>query len=155
MEGLEIWLTENRKRWPDAKFITQGEFGLLWREHFKNHDQIDYRFVQRGSGVAGSEANLEIRWFMNKGFRLALLRDWKAGTPEKLIDFTRYDLPAKEPADPVSGQHARNWSLMNRLNQKGIRPQDQPISWEQLSAEELKIIGSRYPDLVPKHNAAK
>ncbi len=55
---------------------------------------------------------------MNKDFRLALLRDWQAGSPEQLIDFTRYDLPAREPDDPKKGGHSRNWSLMNRLNQK-------------------------------------
>lgn len=147
MDGLHIWLTETRKRWPDAKFITQGEFGLLWREQFKNNEKLDYRFVQRGSGVAGSEANLEVRWFMNQDFRLALLRDWQAGTPEQIIDFTRYDLPAKEPGDPEPGKHSRNWSLMNRLNQKGVRPQDQPISFGQLAAEEQAIIKRRYPDL--------
>jgi hypothetical protein len=153
MKGLHIWLSETRKRWPEAKFITLGEFGLLWREHFKDNDKIDYRFAQRGSGVRGSDSNLEIRWFMNKDFRLALLRDWKNNTPEGVIDFTRYDLPAREPADPEPGNHARNWSLMNRLNQKGIRPQDKPIPLDQLNAEEQDIIKRRYPDLL--ESAAK
>lgn len=148
MEGLHIWLTETRKRWPEAKFITQGEFGLLWREHFKSNEKLNYRFVQRGSGVAGSVTNLEVRWFMNRDFRLATLRDLTAGTPEQLIDFTRYDLPAHEPADPTPGQHARNWSLINRLNQKGIRPQDQPTSINRLNAEEQEIIQRRYPELM-------
>ena len=150
MEGMRVWFTETRKRWPDAQFITQGEFGLLWREQFKNNDKIDYRFVHRGSGVAGSEAQLEIRWFMNKDFRLALLRNWQDDTPEKVIDFTRYDLPAKEPADPEPGKHSRNWSLINRINQKGIRPQDQPIALGDLTAEEQTIIRKRYPDLFDK-----
>ncbi len=38
LDGLVIWFTEMRKRWPEAKCITQGEFGLLWREHFKSND---------------------------------------------------------------------------------------------------------------------
>jgi uncharacterized protein DUF3864 len=54
---------------------------------------------------------------MNKDFRLALLKNWKDDTPEKLIDFTRYDLKALEPSDPQPGEPARNWSLMNRINQ--------------------------------------
>ena len=149
LDGLVIWLSEMRCRWPQAKCITLGEFGLLWRERFKNNDGIDYRFVQRGSGVCGSEPEMEIRWFMNKAFRLALLRDWRAGTPEKVIDFTRYDLAAQEPADPALGQHTRNWSLMNRLNQKGVRTQDKPISIGQLSAAEQAIIQRRYPELIP------
>jgi len=148
MEGLHIWLTETRKRWPDAKFITLGEFGLLWREHHKNNDSIDYRFTQRGNGVRGSIAELEIRWFMNKDFRLALLRDWKNDTPEKVIDFTRYDLPASEPADPTPGQQSRNWSLMNRINQKQTRPQDQPVPIESLTEEDKAIIRRHYPKLL-------
>jgi hypothetical protein len=147
MDGLEIWLSEMRRRWPEAKCITHGEFGMLWREQFKNNDSLDYRFVMRGSGVRGSEPEMEIRWFMNKDFRLALLRDWKANTPEKIIDFTRYDLTAREPDDPKPGQNTRNWSLINRLNQKGTRPQDKPIDIGQLNADEQEIIKRRYPEL--------
>jgi len=148
MDGLVIWLNEMRRRWPEAKCITLGEFGMLWRERFKNNDDLNYRFVQRGSGIRGSDLDMEIRWFMNKDFRLALLRNWKANTPEKLIDFTRYDLKAREPDDPKPGQPTRNWSLFNRLNQKGVRPQDKPISIEQLNAEEQAIIKQRYPELI-------
>lgn len=147
MEGLDIWLSEIRRRWPDAKAITHGEFGMLWREHFKSNDELDYRFVHRGSGICGSEPELEIRWFMNKDFRMATLRDWIAQTPEKLIDFTRYDLDAKEPADAKPGQPIRNWSLMNRLNQKGTRPQDVPMKLEALYPEEQEMIKKRYPVL--------
>lgn len=148
MEGLRIWFTETRKRWPDAKLITQGEFGLLWRQQYRNNDKLAYQFLHRGSGVAGSDPNLEIRWFMNKDFRLALLRNWKEGTPEQVIDFTRYDLPAKEPADPEPGKHSRNWSLMNRLNQKGTRLQDIPIPISELSDEEKGVIRNRHPELL-------
>jgi len=31
---------------------------------------VDYRFVQRGTGIGGSDADKEIRWFMNRDFRL-------------------------------------------------------------------------------------
>jgi len=148
LDGLVIWLSEMRRRWPEAKCITQGEFGMLWREQFKNNDSLDYRFVMRGSGVCGSEPEMEIRWFMNKDFRLALLRNWQDNTPEKLIDFTRYDLKAQEPADPTLGQHTRNWSLLNRLNQKGVRPQDKPMAIGQLNADELAVIKRRYPELI-------
>ena len=54
-----------------------------------------------------------------------MLRDWKAGGPEKVIDFTRYDLAAQEPEDC-----GRNWSLMNRINQKSTRPHDTPVALE-------------------------
>jgi hypothetical protein len=148
MEGLDIWFKEIRRRWPDAKCITHGEFGMLWRENFKDNNSLSYRFVQRGSGICGSEPELEIRWFMNKDFRLAVLRNWKTGAPEQLIDFTRYDIPAKEPGDPGPNQPIRNWSLMNRLNQKGVRPQDTLMDIRQLSADEQALIEHRYPELV-------
>ena len=140
MEGLHRWLIGIRERWPDARLITQGEFGELWREHYPDNAKLDYRFVQRGSGIRASEEQLEIRWYMNRDFRLALLRDWQADGPLQVIDFTRYDLPAQEPADPEPGGHSRNWSLMNRLNQKGTRPQDQPVPLSDLNAEEQALI---------------
>ena len=148
MDGLHLWLSETRKRWPDARLVTQGEFGLLWREHFKNNDAVDYRFVHSGSGIRASQEELGIRWFMNRDFRLALLRESKDG-PEKVIDFTRYDLPAREPADPEPGKHSRNWSLMNRINQKGTRPQDKPVALADLTEEEQALIGKHYPELLP------
>lgn len=89
---------------------------------------------------------------MNKDFRMATLRDWIAQTPEKVIDFTRYDLKAQEPADPEPGKPIRNWSLMNRLNQKGTRPQDVPMEIEELYLEEQAMIKSRYPVLVTEEH---
>src|SRR5207248_9251074 len=74
-EDLTYSLEQIADRWPATKVITEGEFGLLWRQHYKDNSKIDYRFVQRGTGAQGSEKNKRIRWFMNKGFRLALLRD--------------------------------------------------------------------------------
>jgi hypothetical protein len=142
---LTRWLSEVRRRWPQALCVTQGEFGMAWREHFKNNGPLDYRFLQRGSGIHGSDANLEIRWFMNKDFRLALLRDWKARGEALVIDFTRYDLPAAEPKGK-----GRNWSLMNRINQKQTRAQDQPIRLAQLTVAEQAMIGRHYPELFGK-----
>ena len=79
---------------------------------------------------------------MNADFRLALLRDWRADGPEKVIDFTRYDLPAREP-----GEKGRNWSLMNRINQKGTRPQDVPVPLKDLPADARALIARRLPEL--------
>lgn len=65
---------------------------------------------------------------MNKEFRLALLRDWHTkNSPAYVIDFTRYDLQAHEPADPSPEKPAKDWSLINKINQKGLRPQDKPV----------------------------
>ncbi|MCD8269819.1 MAG: DUF3864 domain-containing protein [Parabacteroides sp.] len=65
---------------------------------------------------------------MNKEFRLALLRDWhKDNSPAYVIDFTRYNLKAVEPADPTPDKPGKDWSLINVINQKGLRPQDKPV----------------------------
>jgi hypothetical protein len=141
-EDLAYWLQAVRERWPDTQVIPEGEFGQLWRKHNSTNAGIDYRFDEKGTGAPGSEKNLEIEWFMNREFRLALLHDWVKNTPTMAIDFTRYDLKAEEP----SGLQ-REWSLMNVLNQKGSRPQDKPVRLSQLSAEDQRMIFARYPEL--------
>ena len=141
--GLTNWLSEIKKRWPDVKFITQGEFGLIWRKHYRDNS-FNYRFEEIGSGIGGSDADKEIRWFMNKGFRLALLSDLNTDNSETVIDFTRYDLPAKEPSEMT-----RRWSLMGDINQKQTRPQDKPVLLNQLPEEMKTIIKTIYPKLFP------
>jgi hypothetical protein len=135
---LQNWLTAIRKRWPNVKMITQGQFGLLWRAHYKSNS-FNYRFTERGSGIGGSDADKEIRWFMNKDFRLGLLKNVKKNASEKVIDFTRYDLQTKEPAEMT-----RRWSLLGEINQKQSRPQDKPIPLDSLSAKDRAIIAKRY-----------
>lgn len=139
---LKEWLTAIRQRWPDAKLINQGEFGLIWRAHYKSNS-FNYRFVERGSGIGGSDAANEISWWMNKDFRLATLKDWKQNTPAKVIDFTRYDLKAAEPRAMT-----RKWSLLGEINQKQSRPQDKPVPLKSLSKQSRSIIGKHYPDLL-------
>jgi hypothetical protein len=141
LEILTEWLKEIRKRWPDAKCITQGEFGLLWRKDFPNNDNLSYLFTQTGTGIGGSDKDKQIWWFMNQKFRLALLKD--LNTQEtKVIDLTRYDYPTHEPQTL-----SRNWSLLGTINQKQTRPQDQPVAIKELSAEDQKIIYDKYPEL--------
>jgi hypothetical protein len=139
--SLKDWLAAIKKRWPHTKFITQGEFGLLWREHFKQNN-FNYQFIERGSGIGGSDADKEIKWFMNKSFRLALLKNWKLNSPEEVIDLTRYDLPAHEPMAKT-----RKWSLLGEINQKRSRPQDTPIPVDQLSPKLKLIVQKSYPEL--------
>ncbi len=131
-----------RNRWPDTQVMTEGAFGLAWRKHHPSNAGLDYRFDAKGTGAPGSEKELEIQWFMNPEFRLALLRNWQTGATPSVIDFTRYDLPAHEPQTLQ-----REWSLMNVLNQKGIRPQDKPIPFRQLPQEDQRRILTRYPEL--------
>ncbi|MCX6621866.1 MAG: DUF3863 domain-containing protein, partial [Acidobacteria bacterium] len=140
--GLTLWLAESRRRWPAARVVTMAEFGLLWRKHFRDNGPIDYRFVERGTGIGGSDAELEIRWFMNRDFRLALLRNWKTNGPEEVIDFTPYGEPAHEPEGQV-----RNWSLLGRINQKGLRPQDKPVPLAALAAADRALIRRRIKGL--------
>jgi hypothetical protein len=141
MEKLTEWLQAIRKRWPDAVCITQGEFGLAWRAEFSNNDRLNYRFAQGGTGIGGSDKDKEIRWFMNKDFRLAMLKDLNDGS-ENVIDFTRYDIPAAEPQTL-----SRNWSLMGYINQKQTRPQDKPVAMQKLPVDGHRLISHRYPEL--------
>ena len=139
---LTWWLAAVRERWPDTRVITEGEFGMEWRRHFRSNAALDYRFDAKGTGAPGSEKELEILWYMNREFRLALLHNWVDDEPRNVIDFTRYDLPAHEPQGLE-----REWSLMNVLNQKGTRPQDKPIRLGQLSSADRERIFARYPEL--------
>jgi len=141
-EDLTYWLQAMRDRWPDTQVMTEGAFGLEWRKHHASNAGLNYRFDAKGTGGPGSEKNLEIEWFMNREFRLALLHDWTKNSPAMAIDFTRYDLKAEEPQGLQ-----REWSLMNVLNQKGTRPQDKPMRLGQLSPEDQHRIYKRYPEL--------
>ncbi|HTQ10775.1 MAG TPA: DUF3863 domain-containing protein [Fimbriimonadaceae bacterium] len=142
LEVLTKWLQGIRERWPRAECLTQGEFGEIWRRQYRDNSQVNYRFVQRGTGIGGSGPDLEIRWFMNHKFRLALLRKLSTNEPANVIDFTRYDLPAHEPKDL-----GRNWSLLGEINQKETRPQDKPRPLDTLTADDQRLIHSMIPDI--------
>jgi hypothetical protein len=148
MEALTKWLSEMHKRWPDARCITQGEFGLLWRKQYKSNDQINYRFAQNGTGIGGSDADKKISWFMNKRFRLAMLNNISDNDPGQVIDFTRYDQPAKEPQEMT-----RQWSLMGQINQKETRPQDKPVALAALPDSDRRLILQYYPALEQIHGS--
>jgi hypothetical protein len=141
-EDLTYWLQAVRERWPQTQVMTEGEFGLESRKHMPNNATLNYRFAAKGTGAPGSEKELEIKWFMNREFRLALIRDWVKDSPPLVLDFTRYDLRAAEPEGLE-----REWSLMNVLNQKGTRKQDIPMPLQQLSFEDQYRIYARYPEL--------
>jgi len=141
-KDLAWWLQAVRERWPDTQILTEGSFGMEWRKHTPSNASLNYRFDAKGTGAPGSEKELEIRWFMNQKFRLALLHNWTTNSPASVIDFTRYDLPAHEPEGLQ-----REWSLMNVLNQKGTRPQDNPIQLGQLPPDDQQRIYAHYPEL--------
>jgi uncharacterized protein DUF3863/uncharacterized protein DUF3864 len=141
-KDLAWWLQAVRERWPETRVMTEGAFGLEWRKHNPNNDRLNYRFDEKGTGAPGSEKELQIEWFMNREFRLGLLRNWSSEGPWMAIDFTRYDLKAQEPQHPQ-----REWSLMNVLNQKGTRAQDKPVRLRQFGEDEQRLIYARYPEL--------
>jgi hypothetical protein len=142
LEVLTRWTRRIRERWPSAECLTLGDFGSAYRAQYPNNENLRYRFVQRGTGIGGSEVPLEMRWFMCREFRLALLRSWREKGPERVIDFTRYDLPAREPQDMT-----RSWSLMGRINQKRTRPQDEPVPFGSLAPDERALILKWFPEL--------
>jgi hypothetical protein len=141
-QHLAWWLQAVRERWPDTRVMTEGEFGLEFRKHVPDNYRLDYRFDATGTGAPGSEKDLEIQWYMNQQFRLALLGPSADKAHRMAIDYTRYDLPAQEPQ-----ALQREWSLMNVLNQKGTRPQDKPMRLGQLPVEDQQRIFARYPQL--------
>ncbi len=145
-DAMSMWVTGIKEKWPDTHFVSFGEFGEIWRKVHPDNDW-NYRFEERGSGLGDSYNNLEIKWFMNKEFRLALLRDWHKNTPAKVIDFTRYDIPAQEPDDPTPEHPTKDWSLINKINQKGLRPQDKPRLLEEMDADDRALIAKYYPEL--------
>ena len=145
VSGLTKWLSEIKKRWPDTKLVTQGEFGLLWRDHFKTNS-FNYRFEETGSGIGGSDDGMKIEWLMNKTFRLALLSDTKQNSEQLVIDFTRYDITVEEPVSAST----RNWSLMGEINQKQTRSQDKPIPLRNLGNDSKSVIRKLYPEFLNK-----
>lgn len=147
-KGLTRWLEETKERWPQTLCLSFGEFGEIWRRHFKNNNRWNYRFEAKGIGIADSKAELAVNWYMNRSFRLGLIRNWQVDEPWKVMDLTRYDVPAHEPSDPSPDKPIRNWSLINRMNQKGLREQDKPVLLSELSCEESKLIRQHYPELI-------
>ena len=146
-----LYLKHVRARWPDAQCITAGAFGLAWRAAHPAGNTWNYDLVSTGSGIGGSDADKEIRWLVNGQFRLALLRNTSGDAgPGLVIDFTRFDYPAREPTELT-----RSWNLLNAApghpNQKQARPGglDTPRPLAALLAEDRAIIAAVYPWLFP------
>lgn len=140
-QTVKHMFTSLKARFPDIKVVPFGEVGRVFRAFNKNNDKLNYHFVHRGIGAHGSLKNLEIEWYMNKLFRLAVRTDLSTGE-KKIIDFTNYTKTAHEPPDSDYGKGLvyRNWSLLGDINQKGIREQDKPISMRDLTEEQRKLI---------------
>ena len=140
---LTSWLGAVRGQWPDSRMLTHGDLGLQWRALHATNENINYSFVELGSGIGGSDADKELTLYVNKAFRLVLLRNLTDAGVGVAIDFTRYDLPAVEPTELT-----RSWNLMNELNWKGSRGTDAPRPLTALSMEDRSIIRTWLPGLV-------
>lgn len=132
-----------KERFPDLQLIPYGEFGEGFRRAHKNNDDVNYIFKHKGIGIGGSSEHIQIEWYMNALFRLALRTDLRTGE-RRVIDFTDYTKPACEPPDSDyrAGIVNRNWSLLGDLNQKGTRPQDAPILPEDLNQRQKELIAA-------------
>ena len=128
-------------RFPDMKVVTFGEFSDIFRRSHKNNDKFFYHFIHKGTENFEIHKFTEIEWYMNKLFRLGFRKNLQTG--EKLvIDFTDYTKHTHEPPDSdySKGISNRFWSLMGDINQKGLRDQDRPIPFEQLSDSQKALI---------------
>jgi hypothetical protein len=145
---LTQWLAAVRGQWPDARALTHGAYGMQWRASHSRSNSYNYTFVEVGSGIGGSDGDKEITLYANPAFRLVLLRNLTDAGVGAVIDFTRYDLPATEPADPPL---TRSWNLFNELNWKESRAAgvDAPRALQDLSAEDQGIIKQWLPGYFP------
>ncbi len=136
------WLGWLHKTWPDLQCPTLAEFGGRVRANYPNNEGLKYILRQRGSSIGGSFAGQEVTWFMNKSFRLAVLREKGEAL---VIDYTDYRRHYAEP----KGVGERNWSLWGEINQKQLRPQDQPLPIAEFTRRWPKVIEELhhvYPD---------
>lgn len=136
-----------KERYPDAEVVTIGELGESFRRENKDNSALDYRFVHKGTGKGGSLADVQITWYMNDVFRMALKKNLRTGE-ERVIDFTDYTKNYSEPADSdyLKGESNRSWSLLGDINQKGLRPQDTPVPFGNLTEKQKTLFFGKIKD---------
>ncbi len=141
LEAFTEWLAWIGLTWPDAECPTIAEFGSLVRREHPDNESLRYVLRQCGSGVGASFAGQEVTWYMNRRFRLGLLR--QDGGEPCVFDYTDYSRDCAEPQE----LGRRNWTLFGEINQKQIRPQDKPVPlsrfgrWEDLKRQLREIYG--------------
>jgi len=70
------------------KWLPKASLGLSGARVTKTTPKSTTALSSVGTGAPGSEESQQIRWFMNKDFRLALLRDVNGNGREEVIDLT-------------------------------------------------------------------
>jgi hypothetical protein len=118
------WLAWMRARWPDVRCVPLAEMAAEIRAEHPDNETLAYELHQRGSGIGPTRTDEEIVWYMNKAFRLGIFSD--AAGKRSVFDYTRYTHDYREPRGPGE----RDWSLLDAINQKGLRPQDAPVPLE-------------------------
>ncbi len=135
------FLSELKKAYPDVKVVPFGQIGDEFRRAHKDNSDVSYVFTHKGIGAYGSASDVQIQWYMNTLFRLAIKTDLNTGK-RTVIDFTDYTKKACEPPDSDyhKGIIQRNWSLLGDINQKGLRKQDAPVAPEDLTKAQKELI---------------
>lgn len=138
---VRVFFEKLKQAFPDVKIVPFGEFGNEFRKKHKDNENISYVFKHKGIGIGGSLCDIQIEWYMNSLFRLAIRTDLKTDV-RRVIDFTDYTIPACEPADSnyQEGIIHRNWSLLGDINQKGLREQDTPVPLGSLTEKQQALI---------------
>lgn len=145
LDAFGDWVRWIKQTWPDVECPTMAELGMKIRQHYRNNDNLSYILTQKGTGIGASFAHQEVTWFMNKYFRLGIVKE---NGPSQLFDYTDYTKDYREPQEV--GQ--RNWSLFGEINQKQTRPQDKPVLlkssrlWPQLR-QRIPQIYRHVPDI--------
>lgn len=138
------WLKWMRQQWPDVRCVPLSELAAEIRSAHPNNDTLNYQLQQMGSGIGATRPDEKITWFMNKHFRLAIQTD--AAGNKSVFDYTRYTRDYQEPR----GVGERNWSIMDRINQKQSRPQDKPVALEAFpERDEVQKVLSRLGQSLP------
>jgi len=145
IEALAGWLAAVRARWPDARLLSHGAFGLAWRAQHAANDWR-YEWANVGTGLGGSDAGVEERLFVNRAFRLALLKNASAAGLGAVIDFT--DFTAATPLEP-SGRLTRDWNYMTAGPnwKQSRRGGDAPRALSALAAADQALIKQWLPQL--------
>lgn len=104
------WLAYLAETYPDLKLLSTDRFADRFMQTFPDNESLNYNFRYRGTGISGSDPAEEMLWWMNKDYRLGVLR---SGGGCRVIDYVSYKDAPPEPEGPQS-----NWSLPAILSQK-------------------------------------
>ncbi len=118
---LTRWLQRIRDQWPDAVCPTLAGLAADFRAAFPDNTRLAYELHQQGDGIGAARQGHDITWYMNQAFRCGIEKDRRGRA--KIFDYTRYTVNYQEPTEVGT----RNWSILDKINQKQTRKQDRPV----------------------------